>query len=278
MEPRCRVHRPRSVRALSDRLPSLSLPPELLESGPSVVGATGGSGTRVVARILREAGLFTGTDLNESEDAWKFGDYSDRWINVYLSHRGDGLPAQVEKAMLDDLGALLAEHCAPVDQRQRWGWKEPRSIYLLEFLDGHLPNLRFLHVVRDGRDMAVSGNQNQLRKHGDAAAIPADMPTASRSIALWSRVNLVAARYGEARLGDRYLRIKFEELCARPVEIAGGIIGFLGLRGDAGAALDALVTPRSLGRWQHEEPATIAALEEIGEQGLTELGYELATR
>ena len=55
----------------------------LLATGPLVVGATGGSGTRVVARILREATLFTGSDLNESEDAWKLGDYGDRWINLY---------------------------------------------------------------------------------------------------------------------------------------------------------------------------------------------------
>ena len=81
-----------------------------------------------------------------------------------------------------------------------WGWKEPRSIYLLPFLHRHLPSLRFLHVVRDGRDMALSANQNQLRKHGDAAAIPADLSPPERSIALWSWVNLTAARYGEEHL------------------------------------------------------------------------------
>ena len=45
-------------------LPSAGLDPLALEvgvRGPYVIGATGGSGTRVVARIVREAGLFTGT-------------------------------------------------------------------------------------------------------------------------------------------------------------------------------------------------------------------------
>ena len=70
--------------------------------------------------------------------------------------------------MLADLGETLADHCAAVAGTAAWGWKEPRSIYLLPFFHRHLPGLRFLHVVRDGRDMAFSENQNQLRKHGEA--------------------------------------------------------------------------------------------------------------
>lgn len=238
-----------------------------------MVGATGGSGTRVVAQILREAGLFTGAELNESEDAWKFGDYSDRWINVYLSHRDGALPTDVEEAMLDDLAVLLEEHCAPLEQRRPWGWKEPRSIYLLPFFRRHLPALRFLHVVRDGRDMALSANQNQLRKHGDSAPIPSNLPAPERSMALWSWVNLTAARYGEERLGDRYLRIRFEDLCARPVEVARSIFEFFALEGDPTAASRTIAAPSSLGRWRTESPATIAALEEQGKAALVALGY-----
>jgi hypothetical protein len=251
----------------------LSLPEGLLDTGPAVIGATGGSGTRVVARVLRDAGLFTGTELNESEDAWKLGDYSDRWINGYLSETGDE-PA-FERAMLDDLTELLIDHCAALAPGHGWGWKEPRSIFLLPFFHRHLPALRFLHLVRDGRDMALSTNQNQLRKHGTAAPIPPDLPPPARSIALWSWINLRAARYGEERLGDRYLRIKFEDLCARPVEIAGDILRFFDVAGDPGLALDAVVEPNSLGRWQRESPATIAELEEHGGHALIELGYEL---
>jgi hypothetical protein len=277
-EPPFRARRLRRLRSLTEDVSGLSLPGGLLDTGPAVIGATGGSGTRVVAQIVREAGLFTGTELNESEDAWRFGDYSDRWINAYLSRRDDGLPAEVERAMLDDLAALLVEHCAALARGQPWGWKEPRSLYLLPFLHRHLPSLRLLHVVRDGRDMALSTNQNQLRKHGAAAPIPSDLPVPERSIALWSWVNLRAARYGEEHLGERYLRIKFEDLCASPVEIAGGILRFFELSGDSALALDAVSDPSSLGRWRDDSPATIAALEEYGGRALVELGYELSGR
>jgi hypothetical protein len=238
-----------------------------------VVGGTGGSGTRVVARILRRSGLYIGTDLNESEDAWRLGDYSDRWINTYLAQRG-ALPDEVERAMRADLSSVLADHCAPLaPEARRWGWKEPRSIYLLPYLHGVLPELRFLHVVRDGRDMAVSENQNQLRKHGAAAPIPGDLPPAGRSIALWSWVNLEAASYGATHLGDRYLRIRFEDLCDSPTEVARGVLAFCGVDGDPTLAEQEVRRPDSIGRWRSQDAGTITQLERSGGAALAALGY-----
>ena len=36
--------------------------------GPCAIGGLGGSGTRVVAQILRDVGIFMGTDLNGAND------------------------------------------------------------------------------------------------------------------------------------------------------------------------------------------------------------------
>ena len=270
-------HRARLSPASRSALTAVELvSPALLELGPTVVGATGGSGTRVVALMIRRAGLYTGSELNESEDAWKLGEYSDRWVNTYLGHRSTGLPRDVEDAMLDDLSTVLAEHCAPLRARPGpWGWKEPRSIYLLPFLRRHLRGLRFLHVVRDGRDMALSENQNQLRKHGEAAPIPEGLAPAPRSIALWSWVNLEAKRFGEEELGARYLRIRFEELCERPTEVTSRILGFLGLEGDAADLAHEVAPPSSLARWRAADPAVVAELERVGSEALVELGYDV---
>lgn len=41
---------------------------KIQSSEPIVVGGVGGSGTRVIAQILREAGFFIGNDLNEAKD------------------------------------------------------------------------------------------------------------------------------------------------------------------------------------------------------------------
>lgn len=242
--------------------------------GPCVIGATGGSGTRVIASVVRSAGMFIGTKLNAYEDAVEFGSFSDRWINTYVG-AGQSPPAEVTRSMAADLGEVVASHCStmPADARC-WGWKEPRSIYLLPFLDQEFPDLRFLHVVRDGRDMALSTNQQQLMKHGPAVLerrVSWRRPL--RSIALWNRVNLMAADYGERALGARYLLVRFEDLCADPVRTIGRIYDFFGLDAEAAAAAGEVKPPGGLGRWRERRKGSVEALERQGQPALGRFGY-----
>ncbi len=253
-----------------------TLTPDLAAHGPRVIGATGGSGTRVTARIVRGAGMYIGTDLNPYEDALCFGAYSDRWINEYIT-TDPGQRSGLEQRMQADLGETLATHLAdlPLDAAA-WGWKEPRSIYLAPFLNERMPTLRFLHFIRDGRDMAFSDNQKQLEKHGKAV-FATGWPSwrkPIRSISLWNQVNLRAADFGEQVLGDRYLRVRFEDLCTEPTETIGRILAFFGLEGDAEAIGRAEVRPPdSLGRWQDEGTKLVAELERRAGDGLRRFGY-----
>ena len=246
--------------------------------GPNVIGATGGSGTRVIARIVRRGGMFIGTNLNVSEDALDFGDYSDRWINVFLAHRPlDRAPA-VRAAMTDDLQTTVDRHLAPLDASARaWGWKEPRSIFLLPFFASCFSGLKFLHVVRDGRDMAYSANQNQLNKHGDAflrgACAGASQPV--RSIALWSRLHTETAEYGETVLLGRYLRIRFEDLCREPGPTTRRIFEFFGLSGAAEEIGRLEVTaPPSVGRWRAQDRDSAGEVQRVGRAALERFGYD----
>ena len=244
--------------------------------GPNAIGATGGSGTRVVARMVREGGMFTGLDLNAYEDSLLFAGFSDRWIDEFVRSGGQPASPELLAGMRDDLDSLVRSYLASLPPSARlWGWKEPRSIYLVPFFAEAMPTFRFLHFIRDGRDMAFSENQNQLVKHGDAV-LGAELRKEKkpvRSIALWSRVNSAAADFGEARLGDRYLRVRFEDLCAEPVATVRGIYEFFGLEGDAAAAAAAVRPPESLGRWQQRRKGIVDALHRTAEPALARFGY-----
>jgi GT2 family glycosyltransferase len=238
---------------------------EALPAGlePGVIGATGGSGTRVLAAIVRRGGMFVGSDLNRSLDALDFAAFSDRWV-------GRDLPP---RAAAELRALVLRQHAEAA--RGRFGWKEPRSVHLLPFLAAELPGLRFLHVVRDGRDMAFSENQVQLRKHGAAVLGASDEPEALRSISLWREVNLRAADFGERELGERYLRIRFEDVCAEPAAVTAQVLAFFGLEGDAERiAAEEVEAPRSLGRWRAEPVETVRALEERAGDALRRFGYQ----
>ena len=244
---------------------------------PNIIGATGGSGTRVFARIVRRGGMFIGTNLNTSEDAIDFGGFSDRWINTYMSFRGSALPSHVDEAMRTDLHQIITKHCEPlIGSSQPWGWKEPRSIYLLPFIHAHFPELKFLHVIRDGRDMAYSANQNQLQKHGQTLlrwherwrSLP------EQSLILWARINQMTAEYGESHMRANYLRLRFEDLCSEPHSTIRQIFVFFNLSGDVEKiAAEEVIPPNSLGRWREQQ--NHLRLSRLAKSTLQTFGYAI---
>src|SRR6266705_5289509 len=224
---------------------------------PLVIGATGGSGTRVIARIAKLAGYNLGTKLNSAEDSLAFYSFHETWINPFVSakRRGQALTPWQSARMKEDFHAALASHIPEAERRgTRWGWKTPRSIYLLSFLHAQFAQLKFIHVMRDARDMALSPNQNQLRKHGRAVLRWGERlfhSISERSALLWEKVNLRAADYGKTRLRESYLRVRFEDLCAKPLQTTAQILNFLEAAVDPEPIIwTKMPPPRSLGRWK----------------------------
>ncbi len=98
-----------------------------------------------------------------------------------------------------------------------------------------------------------------------------------RSMALWNRMNLLTAQYAEQHMPDRYLRLRFEDLCGHPVATIEKILDFFDLEADE-ADINRLAeaevsAPESLGRWKTQDPATLRALHDVGEVGLRKFGY-----
>jgi len=247
---------------------------------PLVIGATGGSGTRVIARIAKHAGYNLGSRLNSSEDALEFYSFHDTWINPFVSsqRRGESVTPWQSARMKEDFQAALARHISEAERRgTRWGWKAPRSIYLLPFLHAQFAQLKFIHLLRDGRDMALSPNQNQLRKHGRAVLSWRERvfhSTAESSMLLWADVNLRAADYGEASLRENYLPIRFEDLCSKPLETTARIVNFLEAPIDpAPIARTEITPPGSLGRWRTCSPQIVSKLETMAATSLRRFGY-----
>ncbi|HYR22011.1 MAG TPA: sulfotransferase [Chthoniobacterales bacterium] len=247
---------------------------------PLVIGATGGSGTRVIARIAKHAGYNLGSRLNSSEDALEFYSFHDAWINPFVSaqRRRETMTPWQSARMKEDFYAAVARHIPEAERRgTRWGWKAPRSIYLLPFLSAQFPQLKFIHLLRDGRDMALSQNQNQLRKHGRAVLSLRERlfhSTAENSMLLWASVNLRAADYGESSLRENYLRVRFEDLCAQPLETTARIVNFLEAPIDPAPIAQAEITaPKTLGRWRDCSPRIISKLEALAATSLRRFGY-----
>ena len=243
---------------------------ESIPSPPRVIGATGGSGTRVVARIAQQCGMYIGTRLNGAKDSLEIGGYLACWVRPFLT-RGDD--PGLENVMRSDLARVLKAHGVPANGAP-WGWKAPPSIFLLPFFFRVLPGFRFVHVLRDGRDMAYSRNQRQVDMYGEdlvEGGVPLGSPAGS--IAVWTKANTAAARFGEEEMGDLYLRMRYEDLCARPEAEIARLLAFLELEGDPEELAAAVAPPPTLGRWREQDPAVIAELERIAQPALERFGY-----
>jgi len=242
-----------------------------MRTDPVIIGGTGGSGTSLFARMLRDLGLDIGREDYGTEwqpfakfarqsgpvvCAYEFGDHS-----IDLTHPTKRLRSRVKK------------HPAQA-HRGPWGWKMPRACLFLTFLATNLPNMRYIHVVRDGRDMALSENQRQATRYGglvlgdDAEVDPV------RSAAFWSAANCWALAQGGRLLGERFSVVRYEDLIADPTgTLASATWAGLSLEG-LDVALEQVQPGRvSSGRWRDLPPERQAAVTEAARPGLEVFGY-----
>lgn len=242
---------------------------------PLVIGGTGGSGTRLIALLCQIAGYHLGERHNDALDAIDFLPLHERWLNPYLSGLlDDSQLEQMRAELLDQVASLHAD--VPPEQQRTWGWKAPRSLLLMPMLESSIPGLRFIHVLRDGRDMAYSNNQNQLRKHGPALLSKQQLNKAEwlQSMAFWQRANLRAAHHGQNFMAGRYLRVRYEDVLSNDTETMANLANFLGVDPAQANAMQGHARPTTtVGRWLQRPAAEQSALLATGDEGLRYFGY-----
>ncbi len=217
---------------------------------PAVVGGTGGSGTRVATKVLLCGGVFMGAHLNVSGDSLDLAQFDASWGKRYLDAERSGARAPTDEMRAALPGAVAAHLDGREAASGPWGWKDPPSYLLLPWLDSVIANLRFVHFVRDGRRMAFSHNQRQPQHYGEVVfgAEREQWPPHVLALQFWSWANARAADYGEQHMHGRYLRVRFEDVCAEPQRLCRQIIDFARADGRASdaqvaAAAELIATP-----------------------------------
>ena len=184
--------------------------------------------------------------------------------------------------------AAIFETVAEKEGKPRWGDKTPMYMRHLSLLERLFPDAQYVHLIRDGRDAALSF----LRMpEGTFARTWAHPENASEFACLW-RTEVAAARELGRRVGrTRYLEVRYEELVAQPGPVVASICEFAGIPFESGmleysSAVDVsgkphqqrLRQPPTIGvrDWRSELSVEEArAFERIAGQLLAGLGYHL---
>lgn len=178
--------------------------------------------------------------------------------------------------------------------KPRVGNKTPDGVRKLETLHALWPQARFVHLIRDGRDVALSffnWKSVSRKKPGTFATWQEDRASTS---ALWWELNVRKGREAAARLGpELYYELRYEALVHQPETECLALCRFLGLPFDAVMLLfhEARPNPSGLAEpghgwrpitpsarnWRTEmAPADVERFEATAGALLDELGYPRA--
>jgi hypothetical protein len=109
-----------------------------------------------------------------------------------------------------DFLRLFMESMAAAQDKTRWTEKTPNHVLHMEALARAFPTAKFVHMVRDGRDVALSQRSADMTHQFHADPLIQLVWGAK----VWDLLATQGARSGRA-LGDRYLELRYEQVVTR---------------------------------------------------------------
>jgi hypothetical protein len=120
----------------------------------------------------------------------------------------------------------LAALCCAATGKPRWAEKTPRNVLNLQFIFEKFPRAKFIHMLRDGRDVACSLRTHPKYRVVDGKLVPTNKRKPIKKCAERWRDSLLAAR--PFMSDPRFRTVRYEELVADPRKTIAGIVEFIG--------------------------------------------------
>lgn len=228
------------------------------------VGALGGSGTRAVAQILIDSGVYLGDDLNSANDnlvftrlfknpAWYenagHDDVQKRMLMFAKYMRGERLSTTELKEFvhaarsnpflsrgLRFYSSLVPRIFQTKDRKspQVWGWKEPNTQIFVNQVADVFPGIKYVHVLRNGLEMAFSRNLQQLTNWGYIYDIHLDGTESEAELAVkqldfWIRSSENVINKGKKLFERNFYLLDHTAFCTEPVREVQKLLDFLDL-------------------------------------------------
>ncbi|MEW6667467.1 MAG: sulfotransferase [Thermodesulfobacteriota bacterium] len=123
---------------------------------------------------------------------------------------------------------LLFNNLAEQSHAACLGFKNPDQLDCMEITSSLYPNMKYLHIIRDGRDVTVSGWFHNLRTEEESfrRLFPGFRHYAESCAQAWDQKIRKARAFGREN-PRRYLEFRYEDLHQEPEVALGRILSFL---------------------------------------------------
>jgi hypothetical protein len=189
-----------------------------------VLGGCGRSGT-TLARVILDShpSICCGPEskllLDEPLDAA-------RLAARFKFDRDQVLQARDDSASRGEFIDRFASMCCASAGKQRWAEKTPRNVLHLRWIFDHFPQTRFVHLLRDGRDVACSLRTHPRHKVVNGRLVPLNTWRPMEECAGRWRDSLAAV---QPFLADaRVHTVRYEDLVAQPELTTKRLFEFVG--------------------------------------------------
>jgi hypothetical protein len=192
------------LRAMLDSHDDLAVPPE----------------SYFVATFARKRPQFD-LDSGFAVEAFLDALCSHRWFVRWGLGEGEVKTLILEGAPANTADAIRAVYRLYTSHRskRRYGDKTPEYVCSMKTISGLLPEARFVHLIRDGRDVATS-----LR-----TAVGFGLPDLASALLFWERRVITGRRQGERLGSSRYREVRYEDLTSNPEAVLRDICSFVQL-------------------------------------------------
>lgn len=173
------------------------------------------------------------------------------------------LELKVKKEFGSVLNALL--HLKSLENGfDYWGLKfdNPSG---MEICNKILPDPKFIHIIRDGRDVHLSA----------CKCLSEGYYTPYNNSRFWKKLIEERRNIGRLLGGDRYIEVKYEDLLKEPKKTANNIANFLGKQDFSFKKME--IKEGNFDKWKGEMPLSqIKTYEAVAGDLLLELNYEVS--
>lgn len=160
---------------------------------------------------------------------------------------------------------LIMSKKAISEQKIYWAEKTPAYVFFIQSLRRLFPDARFIHLYRDGRDVAIS------------LAPLSWGPNNAYSCARYWRSAIEAWRDSRKMLGDDAFELSYESLCQEPDEYLEEILKFIGLPYESVILENTAIKKNNWGKWRNKffmSADELSAFEVAAGETLNLLHYE----